>query len=112
MKRHSAQSESRGVCLALCPNTVKNDAEEDTPVLDLCGEEDLYPEVFENAMVDMEAVASDLSEGQRQQLQDLMEETPLVFQSKPGRTTIVQHTIHVGDVTPIRQRPYRIPYSR
>ena len=63
MKRHSAQSESRGVCLALCPNTVNNDAEEDTPVLDLCGEDDLYPEVFENAMVDMEAVASDLSEG-------------------------------------------------
>ena len=41
-----------------------------------------------------------------------MEETPSVFQSKPGRTTIVQHSIHVGDAAPIRQRPYRIPYSR
>ena len=40
-----------------------------------------------------------------------MEETPSVFQSKPGRTTIVQHSIHVGDAAPIRQRPYRIPYS-
>ena len=111
-KWHSAQSESRGVCLALCPNTVDDDAEEETPVLDLCGEGDLYPEVFENVTVNMEAVAPDLSEGQRQQLRYLIEETPSVFQSKPGRTTIVQHSIHVGDAAPIRQRLYRIPYSR
>ena len=112
-KWHSAQSESRGVCLALCPNTVDDDAEEDASVLDLCRGDDLYPEVFENVTVDMEAVAPDLSEGQHQQLQDLMEPPPpYVYQSKPGRTTIVQHSIHVGDAAPIRQRPYRIPYSR
>ena len=104
-KWHSTHSESRGVCLALCPNT-NDDAEEDSPILDLCGEGDLYPEVSENVMVNLDAVASDLSEGQRQQLRDLMEETPNVFQSKPGRTTIVQHVIHVGDAAPIRQRPY------
>ena len=43
-KWHSAQSESRHVCLVLCPNSVNDDAKEDTPVLDLCGEGDLYPE--------------------------------------------------------------------
>ena len=52
----------------MCPNTVDDDAKEDAPVPDLCGEGDLYLEVFENVMVDMEAVAPDLSEGQRQQL--------------------------------------------
>ena len=93
----------------MCPNT-DDDAEEDAPVLILCGEGDLYPEVSENGTADIDAVAPDLSEGQRQQLRDLMEETPSVFQSKPGRTTIVQHTIHTGNAAPIRQRPYRIPY--
>ena len=96
----------------MCPNTVDDDAKEDAPVLDLCGEGDLYPEEFENVTVNMEAVAPDLSEGQRLQLRYLIEETPSVFQSKPGRTTIVQHSIHVGDAAPIRQRLYRIPYSR
>ncbi|KAG1929738.1 gag-pol fusion protein [Pimephales promelas] len=28
---------------------------------------------------------------------------------KPGRTDVVQHTIHLKDPTPSRQRPYRIP---
>lgn len=59
------------------------------PALDLWGVGDLYPEVSENVMVNMDAVAPDLSEGQCQQLQDLTEETPSVFQSKPGCTTIV-----------------------
>ena len=89
-KWHSAQSESRGVCLALCSNADEDDAEEDAPVLDLCGEGDLYPELFENITVDMDAVAPDLSEGQRNQLLDLMEETPSVFQSKP-RLVLFNH---------------------
>ena len=67
--------------------------------------------MIEDVTVNMEAVAPDLSEGQCHQLRDLIEETPSVFQSKPGRTTIVQHSIHVGDAAPICQRPYRIPYS-
>ena len=41
-----------------------------------------------------------------------MAEFPWMFEAKPGRTTIIQHEIHVGDMALICQRPYRIPYSR
>ena len=35
-----------------------------------------------------------------------------MFRKEPGRTTVCQHVIHVDGVAPIRQKPYRIPYSR
>lgn len=44
-----------------------------------------------------------------QQLQQVMEAFPVVFQTMPGHTDVVEHE---GDAMPIRQRPYRIPYSR
>ena len=60
----------------------------------------------------MDTVAPNLPDGQQRQLQDIMAEFPRVFEAKPGCTSIIQHEIHVGDTAPIRQRPYRIPYSR
>ena len=54
-------------------------------------------------------VASSLSSEQMQQLQQVMEAFPVVFQTIPGHTDVVEHE---GDAMPIRQRPYRIPYSR
>ena len=48
-------------------------------------------------------VAPNLSTQQEQQLQSLMVEFPCVFQSAPGRTTLVQHEIHLStSQAPIR----------
>ena len=78
-----------------------DDAEENAPIVDLCGEGDLYPRVSKVAKVDMSAVAPDLAEGQQRQLQDLVDEFPEVFKPKSGRTAVIEHEIHVGEVAPV-----------
>ena len=111
LKSWYSTAEPRGACLALCPNENIDNAEEDAPVVDLCLEGDLYPEASAAREVDMDTIAPNLPDGQQRQLQDIMAEFPRVFEAKPGCTSIIQHEIHVGDTAPIRQRPYRIPYS-
>ena len=81
-----------------------DDAEEDAPIVDLCGEGDLYPGVSEVVKVNMSAVAPALAEGQQRQLQDLMDEFPEVFKPKSGCTAVIEHEIHVGEAAPVRQR--------
>lgn len=41
----------------------------------------------------------------------LISQFPSVFSNKPGRTTVTEHQVYVGDATPIHQRLYQIPYS-
>ncbi|XP_065198307.1 uncharacterized protein LOC135829851 [Sycon ciliatum] len=50
----------------------------------------------------------DLSPDQRQQLDMLLSEFEDTLSPQPGRTTVVAHSIHTGDATPIRSRPYRL----
>ena len=57
-------------------------------------------------------LSQDLSDEQRQDIQSLTAQFPMVFSVIPGRTSLVEHTIHTGDAVPIRQRMYRVPYSR
>lgn len=49
-----------------------------------------------------------LQDAERSDLQHLSQFPQLVRQS-PGRTDIAQHTIHLNDPMPLRQRLYRIP---
>lgn len=49
---------------------------------------------------------------QADQLRALANDFPSVFAAKPGRTTLVKHSIHVGNAAPIHQKSYRLPYSR
>ena len=57
-------------------------------------------------------VVSNLTVQQQQQLQELMDKIPAIFQETPGHTTLTEHEIHVGDAAPIRPKPYRMPYSQ
>ena len=52
-----------------------------------------------------------VSATQRSNLQKLLHEFADVLQDKPGRTTIVEHTINTGTANPIRKPPYRVPHS-
>ena len=53
-----------------------------------------------------------LNDAQRCQLKNLMQEFKDVFNDIPGRTSLVEHKIDVGDAKPIRQRPCRIPWAQ
>ena len=53
-----------------------------------------------------------LGSEERQQLLEVMEEFPAIFSSTPGRTSLTHHQIHVEDTVPVRQKPYRVPYSK
>ena len=43
---------------------------------------------------------------------EVVREFASVFSEVPGRTSAAEHVILVGDEVPIRQKPYRVPYSR
>ncbi|XDV39343.1 hypothetical protein PO909_008599 [Leuciscus waleckii] len=52
---------------------------------------------------------SHLEDSKRKELQHLLNQFPAMFRQRPGRTELTQHTIHLSDPTPSRQRPYRVP---
>ena len=56
-------------------------------------------------------ISDTLSKEQTKQLQDLLKRFSSILQSKPGRTSLVQHVIKVGKARPVRQVPYRIPHA-
>jgi len=48
----------------------------------------------------------------RKQLHEVMRENLNIFNDNPGRTSLVEHVVETGDSPPVRQKPYRIPYSQ
>ena len=75
-------------------------------------EEDLYPITAKASDINTPVIASNRSQIEQSQLRALLQEFSPVIQTTPGRITIVEHEIRVGETPPIRQRPYRIPYSQ
>ena len=108
---YPAQPDPRTVCLALDTSWQEGMSDEDIPVRGML-EENLYPLDAETVEIDMSVIASTLSVVEQRQLCELLQEFSPVIQTTPGRTTMAEHEIYVGDTPPIRQRPYRIPYSR
>lgn len=52
-----------------------------------------------------------LSDSQRQQLQDLLKEFSDVMQNKLGLTDLTEHKIDTGSANPVRLPPYRLPHA-
>lgn len=50
-----------------------------------------------------------LDDVKKEELQQLVNQFPALFRQRPGRTEMCQHTIHLTDPAPSRQRPYRVP---
>lgn len=46
-----------------------------------------------------------LQDPNRAQLQNILEQFPILFCQRPGRTELIHHTIHLTDPPPTRQRP-------
>ena len=53
----------------------------------------------------------ELPEDQRRVLKDLVRRYPDVFTDMPGETDVIQHQIRLSDDTPIRCKPYPLPYA-
>ena len=110
-KWYPPHSDVTTACLAVLGTDSETEGEEEIPVTGMQLEDDLYS-TGESSAVNLEDVTSNLTVQQQQQLQELMGEFPAIFRETPGRTTVTEHEIHVGDATPIRQKPYRVPYSQ
>ncbi len=52
---------------------------------------------------------SHLNEQQQQQLGEVRQSFPSLFQERPGCTKVVTHNIILKEEVPIRQKPYRVP---
>ena len=110
-KWYPNQLDTATVCLAVLDGNCETEGDMEIPVTGMQEEDELYPS-GEGSAVNLQDVASSLTEQQQQQLHGLMEEFPAIFSETPGRTKLTEHHIHVGDAAPIRQKPYRIPYSQ
>ena len=98
-------------CLALLGTDSETEREIEIPVTGMRLEDNLYS-TGESSAVNLDDVTSNLTVQQQQQLQELMGEFSAIFRETPGRTTVTEHEIHVGDAAPIRQKPYQVPYSQ
>ena len=93
---YPAQPETRTVCLALDTSWQEEMSDEDIPVTGML-EENLYPLNAETVEIEMSVIAPNLSEVEQRQLHELLQEFSPVIQTSPGRTTIAEHEIYVGD---------------
>lgn len=104
--------ESNAALLAM-QGEEEEDQDADIPTTEADGvEEGIYPLQDRVPDIKMNEIGPGLTEEQHKDLEELVGEFPTLFQEKPGRTTLTQHEITVGDAAPIRQKPYRIPYSQ
>ena len=56
-------------------------------------------------------IGKQLSAAQQNSLQQLLNEFTDVLQDRPGKTTIVEHTINTGTATPVSKPPYQVPHA-
>ena len=56
-------------------------------------------------------LGDELPKDQRRVLKDLIRRYPDVFTDMPGETDVIQHQIRLTDDTPIRCKPYPLPYA-
>ena len=52
-----------------------------------------------------------LSESQKVQIRELLDEFREVMSSKPGRTSKAVHNVQLTDQKPVRLAPYRLPHA-
>lgn len=66
-------------------------------------------------IADLDLSDTDLSDNEKRIVVATLKQHSSAFsQAKNdyGHTTLVEHKIDVGEATPIRQRPYRIPFKQ
>ena len=77
---------------------------EETP-----GGEDVL--TWDNTVSGEPAVGDQLLTGQREELQQVIQDYPDVFSTRPGLTTLAEHKIETSQAKPVLQSPYRLPHE-
>ena len=57
----------------------------------------------------LDEIKTDLSDDQHSKLMELLKEFESLFNDKPGRTTLCEHTIDTGEADPLKSRIRRLP---
>ncbi|XP_072035947.1 uncharacterized protein [Amphiura filiformis] len=57
-------------------------------------------------------ISDDLTESQKYQMITVLQSHAPVMSNVPGRTNLVEHSIRTTTETPIRRKPYRLPYAK
>lgn len=66
---------------------------------------------WDDAVSGEPVVGDQLSTGQQKELQQVIQDYPDVFSTRPGLTTLAEHKIETGQAKPVRQPPYRLPHA-
>ncbi|KAJ8032705.1 hypothetical protein HOLleu_26306 [Holothuria leucospilota] len=69
------------------------------------------PSVTPNESVDDVKVSDDLNLHQVNEIKRLLNVFQDVLKDVPGRTNLIQHTIHLTSQVPIRSKPYQVPHA-
>jgi hypothetical protein len=88
--------------------------EEIDSVEDLTGEKQIdieLPRFQAKETVQDVHINPELTSEKRRQLQDLVREYSDVFTDVPGNTILIEHEIKLTSTTPVRSRPYPLPYA-
>ena len=80
----------------------------ESPEMSLPHENNVFPFGHDETWEDV-VISDDLTEGQRQQVRNLLHEYSDVFSGRPNLTNVAMHKIDTGDSLPIRCSPYKIP---
>ena len=115
LKKYVVREEEQDKSTTPCPNVIqaaviecsdsyKSDVVDDEELLDLQykGSKECYKDVHVN---------EDLSEEQKGDIAELLKNHAGVFTEVPGKTYLVEHKIPLTDGTPVRSKPYPMPYS-
>lgn len=66
---------------------------------------------FEPKEAGTPTIGDQLTNSQREELQQLLQEHRAVFDTSPGHTEVVEHRIVTGESRPVYHPPYRIPQA-
>ena len=61
-----------------------------------------------NVLANLDGKLRHLSNTEKNELKDLIQEYRHLFPDVPGRTDVVYHDVDVGDAKPVKQHPYRV----
>ena len=81
-----------------------NDVELEKDVVDVCSE---WPDSNSMALKNLQDSLQHLDVSKRKSLINIINEFQDIFKDTPGRTTILEHDVDVGEAQPVKRCPYR-----
>ena len=71
-----------------------------------------WPSENTRSLSDLDSFLSHLTQEQRDSLKGVINNYPEICQDVPGRTSLLEHDVDIGDAKPVRQPPYRVDSNK